>query len=368
MRWCLTLGIVLAALIGATVKVARRPRTVAAAHAEAADGSETLSELTPSAPRLSAPPLRQWRAAPARSAAGQLFGRVLPPPGEETSFDALTVVADSGARTIEARVFPDGRFTIHLPAGQYAVTATLSNWIGTAPSVGARPDHGREVTIQLGESSVIRGHVRGPDGVAITVGASLAGHGERQDTTPDDDGQFTLPRLGPGRVYDLTFTGPGLRTTTLRSVRAPADGVEAVVVALPILRGAVGFPAGEHCPITRVALYNPSALSSSDPDDGHDQRGNCHNDGNDAEEESDLDEDNVDETCRFELPVPDGPTGMILVASGAGWRLEEPVSIPPLGDPDPICLNPPCWAESLEKAAEHETTGETTIEEEFVVR
>jgi hypothetical protein len=361
MRWCLALGIVLVALIAATAKVATRPaRTVAARHADETDETEARPELTPSAAQLLAPVARESRAAPPRAAPAQLFGRVLPPLGEETSFDDLTVVADNGVRTVEASVFPDGRFTIHLPAGQYAVTATLDNWVGTVPSVAARPDRGREVAIQLGEPAAISGHVHGPDGVAITVRASLAGHGERQGVTADDNGEFAIEQLVPGRVYDLTFEGPGMRTTTLRSVTAPADGVAAVIVALPVLRGAVGFPAGGHCPITRVALYQPSALSSGNRDD----------DRNDGAEEGDLDEgtheendeeNEVDEACRFELPVPEGPTGMILVASGAGWRLEEPVSIPPLGDPDPICLNPPCWANPLDKTAEDETTIDETI-------
>ena len=35
---------------------------------------------------------------------------------------------------------------------------------------------------------------------------------------------------------------------------------------------------------------------------------------------------------------------MMLVATGSGWNLEEPVSIPPRGDPEPVCLNPPCRA------------------------
>jgi hypothetical protein len=365
MRWCLALGIVLAALIAATVKVAARRSRPATTHADESGKPEAPPASTPSAAQSSVSAPHQWRAAPARSAAGQLFGRVLAPPGEETSFDGVTVVADGGGRTIEARVLPDGRFTIHLPAGPYALTATLDDWVGSVPSVTARPDPGREVAIQLGPPAVIRGHVRGPDGVAILVRASLAGHRERQVATVEADGDFAFEQLLPGRVYDLTFDGAGLRTTTLRSVTAPAEGVAASVVPLPILRGAVGFAAGEHCPITRVALYTPSALSSSNRDDaevnGHCQEG-------DVGEEGSLDEsdegDEIDENCQFELPIPDGPTGMILVASGAGWHLEEPVSIPPLGDPDPICLNPPCSTNSL-----HETTeDETTIEEEFVVQ
>jgi hypothetical protein len=365
MRWCLALGIVLAALIAATVKVAaRRPRPVMATHTDESDRPEALPESAPS-PTPSLTASRQWRAAPARSAAGELFGRVLAPPGEETSFEGLTVVADGGQRTIEARVFPDGRFTIHLPAGPYALTATLDDWVGSVPNVGARPDRGREVAIQLGPPAAIRGHVRGPDGSAIMVRASLAGHRERQEGTVDGDGDFAFEQLLPGRVYDLTFEGAGLRTTTLRSVMAPAQEVAASVVALPVLRGAVGFPPGEHCPITRVALYAPSALSSSNKDDAevneHCQEGD---DGEEGSPDESDEGDEVDENCRFQLPVPDGPTGMILVASGTGWHLEEPVSIPPLGDPEPVCLNPPCRAGFRGPTAEDQTT----IEEEFFVQ
>jgi hypothetical protein len=254
MRWCLALGIVLAALIAATVTVAvRRPRAAVATHADEPDEPEASMEPAPSQLRVSAPSRREARSATARSTAAQIIGRVLQPAGEEISFDDLTVAADDGARTIEARVFPDGRFTIHLPGGQYAVAATLGNWVGLAPSVTARPDAGRELAIQLGKPAAIRGHVRGPDGVEITVRASLAGRNDWQEGAADDDGDFALEQLTPGRAYDLAFEGIGLRTTTLRSVTAPADGVAATVIALPVLRGAIGLSVSPPVKIARSA-------------------------------------------------------------------------------------------------------------------
>jgi hypothetical protein len=137
---------------------------------------------------------------------------------------------------------------------------------------------------------------------------------------------------------------------TLRSVTAPADDVGAVVVAQPVLRGAIGFPAGEDCPISRVALYEPGALPSRDADEGNDYEGNADCEAGDLAKSQE-----VDEACRFELSVPDGPTAMVLLATGAGWHLEEPITIPPLGDPAPICLNPPCRTEREEALVDEVT-------------
>jgi hypothetical protein len=141
----------------------------------------------------------------------------------------------------------------------------------------------------------------------------------------------------PDAPSELT-PAPAPRAAPARRTARPAP----TVVALPVLRGAIGFPTGEDCPISRVALYEPSAVPTSDsPKDDSDD------DGEGDTDDGSLRLGGVDDACRFELPVPDGPTGMVLVAVGGGWHLEEPVSIPPLGDPDPICLNPPCRADPL---------------------
>lgn len=323
MRWCVALGIVLVALVALTVKVStRRPR---AATTVVHDDEEVI--VVPQR-AVAPPPSRRVTGLPhARGRVSHLWGRALAPPGADVSFDALTVTADDGARSFEAEVSPDGHFSIHLPAGQYAVTASLGDQIGIAPSVAAPTGAARELTIQLGLAAAIRGHVRGPDGVAISVRVSLAGHDTSEQTIDTEDGDFAVDALVPGRSYDLTFAGDDLRTTTLRSVTAPAEGVAAVIEALPVLRGAVGFPVEANCPIVRVALCPLDAPTPTDDDDS--------------------DDGNVDGACQFQLTVPDGASQMLLVATGSGWYLEEPVTIPPLGDPDPVCLNPPCRANAL---------------------
>jgi hypothetical protein len=170
--------------------------------------------------------------------------------------------------------------------------------------------------------AVIRGHARGPEGASITVRASLVGKRERGRPFRVEDGAFEISGLLFGRSYDLTFDGPSLRQTTLRSVTAPADDVEAKLDPLPVLRGAIGFRAGEGC------AYDSVELRAANP-----------------EQDDSATVVGLEDDCRFELTVPDGPTRMVLAAVGDGPHLEMPVAIPPAGDPEPVCLNPPCLAD-----------------------
>ena len=142
MRWCVALGIVLAALVALTVKVsARRPRAVTFL----ADETEPEQPGAPHElkPPSAQPPAAETRRTPwhgfAHAAAAHVFGRVLASGNEEASFEDLTVTADDGARSLNARILPDGRFSLHLSPGQYAVTASLGDLVGIAPSVAARP-------------------------------------------------------------------------------------------------------------------------------------------------------------------------------------------------------------------------------------
>jgi len=181
----------------------------------------------------------------------------------------------------------------------------------------------RELLDKAPAPAVIRGHARGPDGTRISVRASPAGRRERSRWIRVENGAFEIPGLVLGRAYDLTFQGLNLRQTTLRSVTAPADDVEAQLDPLPVLRGAIGFPMGGACAYDQVTLR---------PDDAG------------PEERVAV---GLDATCQFELTVPDGPTQMVLTATGNGPRLELPLALPPAGDPAPVCLNPPCQADPL---------------------
>ena len=162
----------------------------------------------------------------------------------------------------------------------------------------------RELLDKAQTPAAIRGHAAGPEGVAISVRASLAGKRDRSRSVRVENGAFEIPGLLFGRSYDLTFTGPDLRPTTLRSVTAPADDVEAQLEALPVLRGAIGFPAGGACNYEQVALRTSDA------------------------EPEDVVVVGLNDTCRFELTVPDGPTQMVLLATGRGPPLEMPIVAP----------------------------------------
>jgi hypothetical protein len=183
----------------------------------------------------------------------------------------------------------------------------------------------RDLLDKAAGPAVIRGHARGPEGAAITVRASLAGKREHGRRIRVEDGAFEIPGLLFGRSYDLTFNGPNLRPTTLRSVTAPANDVEAQLNPVPVLRGAIGFAAGESCP------YDQVSLRPADTEEVGDDPATAA----------------VDDNCRFAVEVPDGPTQMLLFASGRTSPMELPVSIPPTGDPEPVCLNPPCRADPL---------------------
>jgi len=326
MRLCVALGIVLTVLIALTVKArVRRPH-----HRPPPVDDHDEAVTDPSPPPRAAPEPPSFDPSAQALGPAHIFGRVLPPPGEPGGLQGLTVTADGGARSVEARTFSDGRFDLHLPPGQYAIVAAAGDWAGMAASVPARAGGEHEVTIGLGPTVSLRGRVRAPERVAeLGVKVSPA---ERDDwdelRTIDGDGTFEVEGLVPGRTYDLLFEGEQARSSTVRAVTAPASDLLVQVDALPVLRGAIGVPGDEPCPISHVGLYAPTELPKSDDElDAEDERAAA-----------------VDDDCRFELTVPDGASQMMLLAVGAGWHLEQAISVPPVGEPAPVCLNPPCRA------------------------
>jgi len=127
-----------------------------------------------------------------------------------------------------------------------------------------------------------------------------------------------------------------VRTTTLRAVLAPAEDQQVVLEPLAVVHGAIGFPRGERCPIYDVRLATAVAGKAS-ADNGDD--------------DDDAPSMSPGPDCRFELAVPEGVQAATVVARGNGWFLEQEVAIPARGDPDSLCLNPPCRDDPTEGLA-----------------
>ncbi|HMC95453.1 MAG TPA: hypothetical protein VKO16_11855 [Polyangia bacterium] len=332
MRWCVALSLVLVALIVTTVRITfRKPQHVA--HAPVDDREAELDDQpahaeSPAGPlrpyQTESAPRPTWHPAPvghrARAPVVHLHGRVLPPSGGDADdvFDGLEVIADDGTRTVTARLSSGGRFSFHLPPGRYTLYAEAGDFSGMTTDVPTGGEDDRDIAIQLGPAATIGGTLTGPDDAEITVLASAVGATHATGQLSVEPGKFSIEGLIPGRRYDLVFSGPKIRTATLRSIAAPASALEVALAARPVVRGTIGFPNGDSCPIETVSLRGVVV---------------------DADDDTETD---VDADCHFELTPPEGMSELTVVAEGPGFYLEESVEIPPQGDPDPICLNPPC--------------------------
>jgi hypothetical protein len=335
MRWIVALALVLVVLVSLTIKVGtHRAKRLPPAEPPEAD-------LEPVVPRRTVPPERfSLGPAPSRERSGvaHLKGRVLPPEargddeGETEDLSGLKVIADDGTRTFDARVSAEGRFAFHLPPGRYTLTAAAGDLVGAVPDLVVRAGVERDIDIRLGPGATISGALHAPSGSAVSVKATVAGEAGESGSGDAQEAAFEVVGLVPGRRYDLTFTGPRVRTATLRGVVAPAEGQEVAIDPLAVVRGAIGFPRGEKCPIDEVKLEVGGAHKSGDDDD----------DPLTARPGAD---------CRFELTVPENISEATVVASGTGWFLEERIEIPARGDPDPLCMNPPCRDDPTEGLA-----------------
>ena len=338
------LGLALVALLVEFKRVLQRPR-----HGE---------QVTPLAESESQPPAPQ----PDRSPPPRLLGRSLPTSHRpqtigvahfrgrlvrpETAEDSdrltnLKVVADDGRRTFDASIIPGeaSLFEMHIPPGRYSLTAHADGLVGAARDLVLEAGSEHDLLLYLEETVAITGDVRArgaSDDDSLFALAFRAGSKIEQGDGTVEDGGFSLEGLRSGETYDLVFGGKRVRTVTLHNVTAPAQGLEIDLAPLPIVRGAIGFARGTACPFTSIEIQKPGAPPA----------------GAVASDDSGESENNLEADCRFELPIPEDAPAVMVVARGRGWFTEALVVVPPIGDPDPICLNPPCRADPLEGSAD----------------
>jgi hypothetical protein len=313
-------GIAVAALLLA--RAALRPRA-GVAHAAAqpppAARPARAPALQTAAPDPPAPPAQPRSPRPAGEELAHLHGRLLPPEGRNEIPGTPIVTADDGADSYDALLEEEGEFSLHLPPGAYALAARTDELIGRAENVRLRAGERREVVIRMQEAAKVTGVVRTATGPAseVEVSASLPGspREEVSDTT-GSDGSFSLAALRPGVRYQLSFEGRGVHEVPPRTVVAPAADLDILLEGRPVLRGAIGFEPAEACPFRNVMIRDQA--------DGH------------------THVFSVDARCRFEADgLAEGAT-LLVRALGDGWYAQARVKVPEHGDPEPLCLNPPC--------------------------
>jgi hypothetical protein len=335
MRLFAALAIVLVALLVATVRHAtskRRHDATPTAAPPTPDVADEVADDAP-APRLAPRPSYAAHASDddiPPTGVAHLHGRLLPPLGRNPeSLAGTTVIADDGVRSFNVQASEAGRFSFHLPPGRYELMASSERWSGSVSDVVARAGADRGIDIQLEQGATISGVLRGSPPVDAGVSAWAAGRFIVVGDGEVSGNGFEVTGLLPGRHYDLTIRSSGARTVKLREVSAPASHLDVELVPLPVVRGAFGFPRGDHCPIKTVTV--------------------TFSDDADANEDGDVGAD-----CRFEIKLPGARASAAtatIAATGSGWHVEQAIAIPAHGDPDPVCLNPPCRANPLEGAA-----------------
>jgi hypothetical protein len=310
LSWIVIAGVLTMALLGARAVSARRGSVAASAEVHTEEPAAPVPPPAP--PRFShaaAPAPRPPR--PDRLV--HLRGRVVVPAGTDLDDQDLAVTADDGENEYPAAVSKDGRFELHLPPRTYTLTASMGDLVGMKEGVSP-PAGGEDLTIPLEAAVAIEGSI-GPGrwGRRPSVEVTRAGNEISSGRVDASEGRFVVSGLVRGARYDVEITDRG-RKALLRDVVAPAT-VQIPLPALVTVRGQIGFEPGTRCPFKSVSLT--------------------------ADEGNDHPQERVDGNCHFK--IEDVERGKVqLRATGPGWHAEGAMVIPAEGDPDTVCLNPPC--------------------------
>lgn len=310
LSWIVIAGVLTMALLGARAVSARRVSVAAPVDVRRDEPAAPARPLAP--PRFSRaaapapPPPRPDRLV-------HLRGRVIVPAGTDLDDQGLSVTADDGENEYPAAVSKDGRFELHLPPRTYTLTASMGELVGMKEGVSP-PAGSEELTIPLETAVAIEGSiVPGRLGRRPSVEVTRAGNEISSGRVDASEGRFAVKGLVRGARYDVEITDRG-RSSLLRDVVAPAT-VQIPLPALVTVRGQIGFEPGTRCPFKSVSLT--------------------------ADEGNDHPQERVDGNCHFR--IEDVERGAVqLRATGPGWHAEGAMVIPAEGEPEPVCLNPPC--------------------------
>ena len=246
------------------------------------------------------------------------------PPEAEPAKPQLTVRALPSAaadRTMAYRlVEKDGAFEGHVPPGSYQLLAEAPDWFGRARHVEVRADSWHDVLIALEPAARITGAVIGlPSELASMPTLHVEGPAVMSIVRLDQGG-FTIDGLVADEVYQLKLPGFVIETPNQGMVRAPNDGLSVRIRPGPVFRGAMGRASGNLCPLETVAVYKADDSPYREP----------------------LVSLVIDPNCKFETDQLEPGMLARLIASGGGWHFDVPFTVPSSGDPEEICLNPPC--------------------------
>lgn len=301
---------------------ARHPRAVASAEPL----TEPADEGTMAPPKLAVRAAAQ--AKPARTeeprppdplAMAKIHGRML---SRTALHERVELKLDDGTRDYQPEIDKDGVFEMNLPPGSYALMATAGDEVAVAEVDGLATGEDREVVLTLGPGVAIEGRVEGCDGPCVDacVRAELPGtHLMAAMSSCDDNGEFALDGLPPGKTYDLVFQGEGRRRLTVHAMAAPRSDLLVTLEPAASLSGGFGIKPGQTCPMDTVEVLSKGG------------------------EEQLLTAD-FDHNCRFMVEnLPDGDS-VHLRAIGTGWHFEVDLPVPAHGDPPFLCLRPTCRA------------------------
>lgn len=231
----------------------------------------------------------------------------------------LVLSARKGSDSYDVAINAQGAFEAHLPPGYYIFVALGERLFGQTEAIELTLESERRIQIVLEEAAKVSGilvdGLSWEDFLELTVSDESD---ERQQVTLSEDRSFEATGLIPGVEYQVSLPGYTIVEPQDGWVKAPARDVRLHFRPGPVLLGVMGLHSAMSCPLEIGRVYEKD------------------------EKDEPTTEFEFDSACAFKVRGLQAGTQGRLVVSGGGWHFDVPFVIPPTGDPDPICLNPPC--------------------------